>query len=84
MILRVVRAQLDAVAFGNLERKLEGVDRIEAESIVEQRRFGIDFDRACKVLDELQQAGLIGPYIGGRSRDILLTREEWLPHAPQA
>ena len=49
-----------------------------------ERRFGIDFDRACKVLDELQQAGLIGPYIGGRSRDILLTREEWLPHAPHA
>jgi flavin-dependent dehydrogenase len=43
MIFRVVRAQLDAVALGNLERKLEGVDRIEPESIVEQRRFGIDF-----------------------------------------
>ncbi|HEX6885669.1 MAG TPA: DNA translocase FtsK [Planctomycetota bacterium] len=49
-----------------------------------ERRFSIDFDAACKVLDELQQAGLIGPYIGGRSRDILLSREEWLSHAPHA
>jgi DNA segregation ATPase FtsK/SpoIIIE-like protein len=49
-----------------------------------ERSFGIDFDQACRVLDELQQAGLIGPYMGGRTRDILLTREQWLPHAPHA
>ena len=49
-----------------------------------ERRFGIDFDQACKALDELQQAGLIGPYMGGRTRDILLSRDEWLAHAPPA
>jgi hypothetical protein len=49
-----------------------------------ERRFEIDFEQACRVLDELQQAGLIGPYMGGRTRDILLTREEWLAHAPGA
>jgi len=49
-----------------------------------ERRFGLEFDQACRVLDELQQAGLIGPYMGGRTRDILLTREQWLPHAPHA
>jgi hypothetical protein len=58
-----------------LEQKRVAVSMLE-------RRFGIDFDQACRVLDELQQAGLIGPYMGGRTRDILLTREEWLPHAP--
>jgi len=60
-----------------LEQKRVAVSMLE-------RRFGIDFDRACLVLDELQQAGLIGPYMGGRTRDILLTREEWLAHAPHA
>ncbi|MSR63556.1 MAG: hypothetical protein EXS08_14055 [Planctomycetes bacterium] len=60
-----------------LEQKRVAVSMLE-------RRFGIDFDRACLVLDELQSAGLIGPYIGGRTRDILLTREEWLAHAPHA
>jgi DNA segregation ATPase FtsK/SpoIIIE-like protein len=49
-----------------------------------ERRFALDFDQACRILDELQAAGLIGPYMGGRTRDILLTREEWLAHAPQA
>jgi hypothetical protein len=43
-----------------------------------QRQYGMDFDRACEVLDELQTLGLIGPYLGGQRRDILLTREQWL------
>lgn len=60
-----------------LEQKRVAVSMLE-------RRFQVDFDKACRVLDELQEAGLIGPYIGGRTRDILLTREEWLAHAPHA
>jgi len=43
-----------------------------------QRRFGIDFAESCAILDELQQVGFIGPYVDGRSRDILMSREEWL------
>lgn len=42
-----------------------------------QREFDMEFDEACAVLDELQQEGLIGPYKGGKARDILLTAEEW-------
>jgi hypothetical protein len=42
-----------------------------------QREFGLDFKAATEVLDELQKAGLIGPYLGGQRRDILLTREQW-------
>ncbi len=43
-----------------------------------QRQYAMDFDDACKVLDELQEMGLIGPYLGGQRRDILLTRDQWL------
>ncbi|MBK8177784.1 MAG: hypothetical protein IPK67_02555 [Planctomycetes bacterium] len=42
-----------------------------------QREFGMDFKQATAVLDELQAQGLIGPYLGGQRRDILLTAEEW-------
>ncbi len=42
-----------------------------------QRRFSMDFDQACDVLDRLQELGLIGPYLGGQKREILLTAEEW-------
>ena len=42
-----------------------------------QRRYAMDFDEACQILDKLQEIGLIGPYLGGKTRDILLDREEW-------
>jgi hypothetical protein len=43
-----------------------------------QKQYDMDFDEATRVLDELQELGLIGPYLGGQRRDILLTRDEWL------
>lgn len=43
-----------------------------------QRQYDMDFDQACRVLDDLQEMGLIGPYMGGKNRDILLTKEQWL------
>jgi DNA segregation ATPase FtsK/SpoIIIE-like protein len=43
-----------------------------------QKQFEMDFEEATEVLDELQSMGLIGPYLGGQRRDILLTRDEWL------
>ena len=49
-----------------------------------QRKFTIDFDRACEVLDRLQELGLIGPYLGGRKREVLLSREEWAERVTQS
>jgi len=43
-----------------------------------QRKFTIDFDQACELLDSLQELGLIGPYQGGRKREVLLSKEEWV------
>ena len=42
-----------------------------------QRTFELDFKQATLLLDALQQRGLIGPYLGGQKRDILLTPDEW-------
>lgn len=53
-----------------LERKRVAVSML-------QREFGLDFKQATDVLDQLQSSGLIGPYLGGQRRDILLTPEQW-------
>ena len=42
-----------------------------------QRHFDMSFKEATGVLDELQAMGLIGPYLGGQHREILLSLEEW-------
>ncbi|MBL8860818.1 MAG: hypothetical protein JNK02_02305 [Planctomycetes bacterium] len=54
------------------------VDRGRVAVSMLQRQYGMDFDAACRVLDDLQELGLIGPYLGGKSRDILLSKDEWL------
>ncbi len=48
-----------------------------------QKTFDLDFDTSCEVLDTLQNLGLVGPYLGGQRRDILLTREQWLERVGQ-
>ncbi|MBI5362680.1 MAG: hypothetical protein HZA53_05840 [Planctomycetes bacterium] len=54
------------------------IDRGRVAVSMLQRQYSMDFDDACRVLDELQDMGLIGPYLGGQRRDILLTRDAWL------
>jgi hypothetical protein len=60
------------------------LDRDRVAVSLLQRQFQLDFEESCAVLDELQERGLIGPYLGGNRRDILLTREEWLERVGDA
>ena len=41
-----------------------------------QRKLSIGYARAARVLDELQNAGIIGPVDGAKPRDILVTDVE--------
>jgi hypothetical protein len=60
------------------------VDRGRVAVSMLQREYGMDFDAACVVLDDLQDLGLIGPYLGGQRRDILLTRDQWMERLASA
>lgn len=42
-----------------------------------QRRFRIGYNRAARLVDSLEAAGIIGPQDGPRPRSVLLTEEEW-------
>jgi hypothetical protein len=42
-----------------------------------QRSYDLDFDESTAILDELQQRGLIGPYMGGKQRAILMDEASW-------
>lgn len=37
-----------------------------------QRRYSIGFARAGKLMDQLEAAGIVGPSVGGKMRDILI------------
>ncbi|PKM87260.1 hypothetical protein CVU83_03205, partial [Candidatus Falkowbacteria bacterium HGW-Falkowbacteria-2] len=49
----------------------------KASTSLLQRRLSIGYGRAAKILDMLEEAGVIGPANGSKPREILLSREEF-------
>lgn len=43
-----------------------------------QRYLKIGFNRAAKIMDQLEEAGIVGPEEGTRPRKVLITNEEFL------
>ena len=48
----------------------------EASVSMLQRRLDIGWARAGRIIDQLQQAGVVGPYEGSKSRKVLVESEE--------
>ena len=43
-----------------------------------QRRLGVGYARAGRIIDQLEEQGIIGPYEGSKPRAVLITRAQWL------
>ncbi|MDD4909859.1 MAG: DNA translocase FtsK [Candidatus Omnitrophica bacterium] len=43
-----------------------------------QRRMRLGYTRAARLIDMMEESGLLGPYQGSKPREILINREEWL------
>jgi DNA segregation ATPase FtsK/SpoIIIE, S-DNA-T family len=42
-----------------------------------QRRLGIGYQRAARLIDKLEEAGVVGPYDGSKAREVLWSREQF-------
>jgi S-DNA-T family DNA segregation ATPase FtsK/SpoIIIE len=42
-----------------------------------QRRLGIGYGRAARLIDQMAEDGIIGQYKGSQAREVLLTLEQW-------
>lgn len=43
-----------------------------------QRKLGVGYARGAKIIDQLQEKGIIGPSEGSKARKILINRQQWL------
>ncbi|MFH1691273.1 MAG: DNA translocase FtsK [Candidatus Omnitrophota bacterium] len=50
----------------------------QASVSILQRRLRLGYTRAARLIDMMQDEGLVGPYRGSKPREILVDREHWL------
>jgi S-DNA-T family DNA segregation ATPase FtsK/SpoIIIE len=54
------------------------IETNQASVSILQRRMRLGYTRAARLIDMMEQNGIVGPYCGSKPRDILVNREEWL------
>ncbi len=42
-----------------------------------QRRLKLGYSRAARLIDQLEEVGVVGPYEGSKPRQIVITKEQW-------
>ena len=48
-----------------------------ASTTLLQRKLKLGYARAARIIDELSEKGVVGPYEGSKPRKVLITKEQW-------
>lgn len=61
-----------------LEQAVEVVlETGQASTSMLQRRLKLGYARAARIVDEMEERGIVGPYSGAKPRELLITKEQW-------
>lgn len=54
------------------------IDAGQASTSYLQRRLKVGYARAARLIDEMEDMGIVGPFEGSKPRHVLLTKQEWM------
>jgi len=52
-------------------------DTRQASVSMLQRRLKLGYSRAARLVDQMEELGIVGPFEGSKPRQVLITREQW-------
>ena len=53
-------------------------DTKQASVSMLQRRLKLGYARAARIIDQMEELGILGPFEGSKPRQVLITREQWM------
>ena len=54
------------------------VEAGQASTSLLQRKLKLGYARAARIMDEMEEMGIIGPYEGSKPRQVLITKNQWI------
>jgi S-DNA-T family DNA segregation ATPase FtsK/SpoIIIE len=54
------------------------VEAGQASTTLLQRKMKVGYARAARIIDELEERGIIGPFEGSKPRKVLISKQQWL------
>ncbi|MDX1547969.1 MAG: FtsK/SpoIIIE domain-containing protein, partial [Rhodothermales bacterium] len=73
-------ATADALGMDDIDDLFEEAARIIVRSqqgsvSLLQRKLSVGYTRAARIVDQLEEAGIVGPFVGSKAREVLVTDE---------